>query len=251
MGANSFPSPFYIIFSIHLAFSYAITSCGQEQRHTVDEVKPERKVDRGIVGNKSSNKKTTPCKCTPHKGGDPQLAKQLCESVAKDNGVLGLLKCGSGHRISSIFASESYGAGGIGLAGSGRRGGGTGEGKVYSNAKTKPKERVKVGRLVVHGCLDQEIIKRKVQQHLNEVHYCFGKEIQGEIARRLMVQFTIAAKGQVESLVIEKSMSSIDKAGECIAQIVRSWSFTNPKGCTTRVSYPYLVRDAGNAEKNE
>src|SRR5260370_18371518 len=87
----------------------------------------------------------------PKDNPDPHLAKQLAEEQAQKAGVLGILKAQEGSHLASIFGrdsalgndaenvlgglvgtqiGEAYGVGGLGLVGSGRGGGGTGEGTI-------------------------------------------------------------------------------------------------------------------------
>src|SRR4029078_3081356 len=87
----------------------------------------------------------------PKDNPDPHLAKMLAEENAAKAGVLGILKANEGAPLASIFGrdsalgndaenvlgglvgtqiGEAYGVGGLGLVGSGKGGGGTGEGTL-------------------------------------------------------------------------------------------------------------------------
>lgn len=169
---------------------------------------------------------------------------------------------------------ESYGLGGLGLAGTGRGGGGTGEGTIglgtlgtigkgggggsgsgYGRGAGRLGGRrarapvVVAGRAQVRGALDKEIIRRIIRRHINEVKYCYQKELMGnaKLSGRVMVQFMITGTGQVGTSKVQSSTVNNRKVEMCIAQAVRRWLFPKPKGGgIVIVSYPFVLRSAGN-----
>ncbi len=168
---------------------------------------------------------------------------------------------------------ESYGLGGLGLAGTGRGGGGTGEGTIglgtlgtigkgggggsgagYGRGagrlggRRARAPRVIAGRAQVRGALDKEIIRRIIRRHINEVKYCYQKELQGnaKLGGRVIVQFMITATGQVGTSKVQNSTVKNQKVEMCIARAVRRWLFPKPKGGgIVIVSYPFVLRSAG------
>src|SRR5205823_1928265 len=99
-------------------------------------------------------------------------------------------------------SGEAYGVGGLGLTGTGKGGGGTGEGTIgLGNLGTIGKgggggngsgygrgagglggrrahaPDVVPGTATVRGSLDKEIIRRIVRRHMNEVKFCYEKEL--------------------------------------------------------------------------
>jgi TonB family protein len=168
---------------------------------------------------------------------------------------------------------ESYGLGGLGLAGTGRGGGGTGEGTIglgtlgtigkgggggsgagYGRGagrlggRRARAPRVIAGRAQVRGALDKEIIRRIIRRHINEVKYCYQKELQGnaKLGGRVIVQFMITATGQVGTSKVQNSTVKNRKVEMCIARAVRRWLFPKPKGGgIVIVSYPFVLRSAG------
>ncbi|MCK5800343.1 MAG: AgmX/PglI C-terminal domain-containing protein [Deltaproteobacteria bacterium] len=168
---------------------------------------------------------------------------------------------------------ESYGLGGLGLAGTGRGGGGTGEGTIglgtlgtigkgggggngagYGRGagrlggRRARAPRVIAGRAQVRGALDKEIIRRIIRRHINEVKYCYQKELQGnaKLGGRVIIQFMITATGQVGTSKVQQSTVKNRKVEVCIAQAVRRWLFPKPKGGgIVIVSYPFVLRSAG------
>ena len=165
---------------------------------------------------------------------------------------------------------EGYGIGGLGPIGSGRGGGGVGtgigvgalgtigdggwgnkRGKRYAasarmrrltKGATVPPVRLKPPK--VDGCLSKSIIRRIVRRHLNQVKYCYTKELQNkrDLYGRIVVKFSIASTGQVVSSSIQKSTLNNIAVESCVAQAVRRWLFPKPEACgLVVVSYPFIL----------
>jgi TonB family protein len=171
---------------------------------------------------------------------------------------------------------EAYGVGGLGLVGTGSGGGGTGEGTIgLGNLGTIGKgggggngsgygrgagglggRRAKApdvipGQANVRGSLDKEIIRRIIRRHINEVKYCYEQELtkKPELGGRIMVQFTIAASGQVIASVLQNSTMGNARVENCTVQAVRRWEFPKPLGGgIVIVSYPFVLTPAGGGE---
>jgi pSer/pThr/pTyr-binding forkhead associated (FHA) protein len=171
---------------------------------------------------------------------------------------------------------EAYGVGGLGLVGTGSGGGGTGEGTIgLGNLGTIGKgggggngsgygrgagglggrrahaPDVIPGQANVRGSLDKEIIRRIIRRHINEVKYCYEQELtkKPELGGRIMVQFTIAASGQVIASVLQNSTMSNARVENCTVQAVRRWEFPKPLGGgIVIVSYPFVLTPAGGGE---
>jgi TonB family protein len=168
---------------------------------------------------------------------------------------------------------EAAGFGGLGLSGYGRGGGGTGEGTIglgtldtigkgggggsgagYGSGagrlggRRARVPRVTAGRAEVMGSLDKEIIRRIIRRHINEVKFCYQKELMANesLAGRVIVQFTIAATGRVIVSKVQSSTLGNSKVEKCIAMAVRRWLFPKPKGGgIVHVSYPFVLKAAG------
>jgi hypothetical protein len=171
---------------------------------------------------------------------------------------------------------EAYGVGGLGLVGTGSGGGGTGEGTIgLGNLGTIGKgggggngsgygrgagglggrrahaPDVIPGQAAVRGSLDKEIIRRIIRRHINEVKYCYEQELtkKPDLGGRIMVQFTIAASGQVIASVLQNSTMSNARVENCTVQAVRRWEFPKPLGGgIVIVSYPFVLTPAGGGE---
>jgi TonB family protein len=171
---------------------------------------------------------------------------------------------------------EAYGVGGLGLVGTGSGGGGTGEGTIgLGNLGTIGKgggggngsgygrgagglggRRAKApdvipGQANVRGSLDKEIIRRIIRRHINEIKYCYEQELtkKPELGGRIMVQFTIAASGQVIASVLQNSTMGNARVENCTVQAVKRWEFPKPLGGgIVIVSYPFVLTPAGGGE---
>ncbi len=168
---------------------------------------------------------------------------------------------------------EAYGVGGLGLVGTGRGGGGTGEGTIgLGNLGTIGKgggggngsgygrgagglggrragaPEVVPGTAEVRGSLDKEIIRRIIRRHINEVKFCYEKELtkNPNLVGRVMIQFTIAGTGQVIASIVQSSTMNNPPAEQCIAGAVRRWEFPKPNGGgIVVVTYPFVMKAAG------
>ena len=167
-----------------------------------------------------------------------------------------------------------YGIGGLGLSGPGRSGGGLEDSISYGTLNThrgpgfgagpggigrgwkdrlpprKPGEGPKatMGPPRVEGGLDRAIIRRVVRQHLNQVKFCYQKELMADpdLYGRAVVKFTILASGRVMSAVMKESSLGNAKVEQCITQTVRRWLFPKPNGRgIVVVSYPFVFKAAG------
>ena len=139
-------------------------------------------------------------------------------------------------KVSVARASGGGGGGiGIGTIGTiGRRGGSHG---------TRP--RVILGRPAVRGSLNGKVIQRIVSRHINELRYCYQKELQRTPALmgRMVFQFTISGTGHVVMAVIQSSTMKNKRIEVCTAKAVRRWRFPKPKGGgIVIVSHPVVFR---------
>ena len=167
---------------------------------------------------------------------------------------------------------DAYGGGGFGLVGSGRGGGGTGEGTIglgnlgtigrgsgtpggggYGGKVGALKTRkagapeVVPGTAEVRGSLDKELIRRIIRRHINEVKFCYESQLTRypDLQGRIMVQFTIGANGQVMASVVQSSTMGNPPVEGCIANAVKRWEFPRPQGGIVVVTYPFVLKSAG------
>jgi TonB family protein len=165
--------------------------------------------------------------------------------------------------------SGTVGAGGLGLSGTGRGGGGTGEavglggigtigrggggsgtgygsgaGRLGGAQRSQP-PRVTPQAPGVVGTLDKEIIRRIVRRHVNQVRYCYERELakSPSLQGRLRVRFTIGSDGHVATAQVADSLDpSVDA---CVARVVQRMVFPKPQGGgVVVVSYPFVFEPA-------
>jgi TonB family protein len=103
----------------------------------------------------------------------------------------------------------------------------------------------------VQGDSNKEIIRRVIRRHINEVKSCYEQELstKPDLGGRIMVQFTIAASGQVIASVLQNSTMGNARVENCTVQAVRRWEFPKPLGGgIVIVSYPFVLTPAGGGE---
>ncbi len=191
--------------------------------------------------------------------------------VAPTEGTIGLGLLGTGNDVGRAPAfAEVIGPGSVGAIGrdapsepptsqssiaplraatSGRGGSGVSGRRVARLRGRRSKApRVTGGRARVRGALDKGIIRRIIRRHINEVKYCYQKELQArpDLHGRVVVQFTISPTGQVVSSVVQSSTMGNRQVETCIAMAVRRWLFPKPKGGgIVIVTYPFRMRTSG------
>ena len=148
-------------------------------------------------------------------------------------GILGLLRnldTGSlfGGEIPNVVGSAGIigPAGALGVGGLGIRG-----------------PMVALGRLQIRGALDGVIIRRIIRRHMNEVKYCYQKELQNpSLHGRAVVRFVINAEGQVTRSNIKSSTLAHRKVEECLKHATRRWLFPRPRAGVVTVQAPFVFR---------
>jgi TonB family protein len=132
--------------------------------------------------------------------------------------------------------------------GSGTPGGGGYGGKVGA-LKTRKAGAPEVvpGTAEVRGSLDKELIRRIIRRHINEVKFCYESQLTRypDLQGRVMVQFTIGANGQVMASVVQSSTMGNPPVEGCIANAVKRWEFPRPQGGIVVVTYPFVLKSAG------
>ncbi len=164
---------------------------------------------------------------------------------------------------------ENFGYGGLGLRGTGRGGGGTGEGTIgLGNLNTighgggggsgsgygrgagglggrrGRAPRIRSGAAMVRGSLSKEVIRRIVHRHINEVKFCYERQLakRPDLAGRVSVKFIISGTGAVQMAAVANSTVGDPMVENCIVQAVRRWTFPQPEGGgIVIVTYPFML----------
>jgi len=91
------------------------------------------------------------------------------------------------------------------------------------------------------GGLARELIQRTIRRHMNEVRFCYERELASNpsLEGRVAVTFLIDATGTVrQANAAAEGMSSV---GSCVAGAVRRWTFPEAEG-PTGVTYPFVFQ---------
>ena len=164
---------------------------------------------------------------------------------------------------------ENFGYGGLGLRGTGRGGGGTGEGTIgLGNLNTIGHgggggsgsgygrgagglggrhgrvPSIRSGAAMVKGSLSKEVIRRIVRRHINEVKFCYERQLatRPDLSGRVSVKFIISGTGAVQMAAVESSTLGDPGVENCIASAVRRWTFPQPEGGgIVIVTYPFQL----------
>jgi len=164
---------------------------------------------------------------------------------------------------------ENFGYGGLGLRGTGRGGGGTGEGTIgLGNLNTighgggggsgsgygrgagglggrrGSVPSIRSGAAMVKGSLSKEVIRRIVHRHINEVKFCYERQLatRPDLSGRVSIKFIISGTGAVQMAAVESSTLGDPSVENCIAGAVRRWTFPQPEGGgIVIVTYPFQL----------
>lgn len=99
--------------------------------------------------------------------------------------------------------------------------------------------------------MDKEIIRRVIRPHFGEVKGCYEPALakQPTLAGRILVQFTVAASGQVVAAAVQDSTVGNTSVEPCIVNAVRHWKFPKPLGGgVVVISYPFVLSPSGGGE---
>jgi hypothetical protein len=165
---------------------------------------------------------------------------------------------------------DNFGYGGLGVYGTGRGGGRDGEGtigvgdldtigrdkygrdkkfyEVGDPARRRPFKpggpTVRDTGALVHGSLSKDAIRRVVHRHLNEVKFCYERELASrpDLSGRVSIKFLINGMGAVQSSAATDSTLGSAALDSCIAGAVRRWTFPQPEGGgVVIVTYPFQL----------
>jgi TonB family protein len=136
---------------------------------------------------------------------------------------------------------EGVGLGTLGMEGHGR---GSGEGPGPLPGRRKPLKAAEA--LAPTGTLSKEAIRDVIHRYRMQVRYCYESQLERHpaLAGKVVMRFTIAASGTVESAEVSESTVGNDELHRCLAQRVRSWKFPAFDGGQVKVSYPFMFTAA-------
>ena len=153
---------------------------------------------------------------------------------------------------------EQFGSGGLGLRGAGSGGGGRteglglgglgtrglGTGQGYGRGTGRPAPRVRVAAITVSGPLPREIASRVVRRSLNQVRFCYERELASDasLTGQLTLRLDVAPDGAVTANQVSASTMP-DSVDRCVSSVGRRTRFPTASGAST-VTVPYSFSSA-------
>jgi outer membrane biosynthesis protein TonB len=137
---------------------------------------------------------------------------------------------------SSEQVFRSAGASGPGNVAALQRGN-TGKKQVQGMVTAKMSRTVKI-----RGGMSREMVKRVIDQHLQEITYCYETALMANpsIMGRIVFEWKILMSGQVGQVRVVASSVNSHEVHNCIKAAIKSWQFPKPVGAEVIVSYPFV-----------
>lgn len=170
------------------------------------------------------------------------------QSDQAELGMIGLLNSGDQGGVWGAATGDSFGVGGLGLAGAGiglgsigtlGHGAGTGFGQVDIRRRGKPPQIV-TGAMSVNGRLPPEVIKRIVRTNYGRFRLCYENGLRNNpaLAGRILVKFVIGRDGSINN--VANGGSDVPDAGVvgCVVRAFYGLTFPQPEGGIVSVQYP-------------
>lgn len=131
---------------------------------------------------------------------------------------------------------RSAGAGGMGEIAALEKGT-TGKKHVQAMVSAKLSRTVKI-----EGGMSREMVKRVIDQHLEEITYCYETALMENpsILGRIVFEWKILMNGRVGEIRIVASSVNSHEIHDCIKSAIKSWQFPKPTGAEVVVSYPFV-----------
>lgn len=176
------------------------------------------------------------------------LATQDGPSFGNGLGIAGTGRGGGGDAYGTVAGGPlgTRGRGPGGPGGNGDGGYGVGIGKLGSRGIRVP---TAISKLVtVNGGLSKEVIRRTIQRNLNQIRFCYEQALQTkpDLQGRVAVRFIIGPTGAVQVSAVESSDLGDRKTELCITSAVGRWNFTAPEGSgIVSVTYPFVLEQVG------
>lgn len=115
--------------------------------------------------------------------------------------------------------------------------GSTGKKKIKAMVSATMSRTVKI-----EGGMSREMVKRVIDQHLEEITYCYESALINNpaIMGRIVYEWKILMSGRVGEIRIVASSVNSHEIHECIKSAIKSWQFPKPVGAEVVVSYPFI-----------
>ena len=207
----------------------------------------KRKLDQQIAANAGVMGAFTDDAALAAMMGSSALAADMTGGVGGVMGAKGVQfgSGGLGSRGGALGGGGSAdGFGGLGTKGrgSGKDGYGVGGGEFQKTKKTGALGKIS-GNPIVLGNLDKSLIDQVIRRHLNQIRYCYSRELTRtpDLQGKVTVKFVIDRNGQVSSAKVKTSSLGSKTVESCITGRFMRFTFPKPKGNgIVIVSYPFL-----------
>jgi hypothetical protein len=140
---------------------------------------------------------------------------------------------------------RSYGAEGVGTVAALEKGK-IGQKQVQGmvSAQLSAQLRMAVG---VRGGMSREAVKKVIDQHLDEISYCYETALisNPSIMGKVVFEWKILASGKVGMVQIKSSSINSNEIHSCIKAAIQTWQFPQPQGSEVVVSYPFVFDIVG------
>jgi hypothetical protein len=135
--------------------------------------------------------------------------------------------------------------------------GASGPGKVAALEKGKIGQKQVAGTVTANltksvliqggGGMSRQAVKRVIDQHLDEVTYCYETALisNPSIMGKMIFEWRILMNGEVGEVRIKSSTVNSHEIHACIKAAIKTWQFPQPKGSTVVVSYPFIFDVVG------
>ncbi|MBT8373119.1 MAG: AgmX/PglI C-terminal domain-containing protein, partial [Deltaproteobacteria bacterium] len=120
--------------------------------------------------------------------------------------------------------------------------GSVGQKKVMGMVQARLNKSVKI-----RGGMSREAVKRVIEQHLDEITYCYETALisNASIKGKITFEWKILMSGAVGEIRIKSSTIKSDEIYGCIKSAIKSWRFPKPVGNEVVVSYPFIFDIVG------
>jgi len=103
------------------------------------------------------------------------------------------------------------------------------------------------GSPIILGSLDRSLISDVIKRHMNQIRYCYQRELQKNpsLAGKVVMRFTIGVDGKVPKATTKTSTLSNSAVERCIEGRFRRMTFPPPTGGgIVMVTYPFIFSAA-------
>jgi hypothetical protein len=108
--------------------------------------------------------------------------------------------------------------------------------------------RVKPGNVITQGSLSREEINRVVKRHLNQIKYCYEKELaqNPNLEGKIVGTWTVAGTGLVSTASASQNTMGSPQVADCVVRIIQRMRFPQPRGGgQVFVTYPFVFSPSG------